>query len=170
MDHLFLSARVLHVVLGVFWAGTLIFNAAFLLPSIRDAGPEGAKVAAGLMRRRFLDIVPIVAGLTVISGLYLYWRVSAGFESGYMGSPIGITYGLGAVAALVALALGVGILRPAMLRAATLSQAAPGLTPKEAEVALASAQALRARAGGVGRVVAWLLGAATVAMAIARYL
>ena len=58
MDLLLLTARLLHVVLGVFWAGALIFTAVFLLPSIRDAGPDGAKVAAGLMRRRFLDVLP----------------------------------------------------------------------------------------------------------------
>ena len=169
MDLLFLSARVLHVVLGVFWAGTLVFNAAFLLPAIRDAGPEGAKVAAGLIRRRFLDILPIMAAVTVLSGLYLYWRVSGGFAAEYMGSAPGIVYGAGSVAALTALALGVGILRPAMLRAAALTQSAAGLAAKEAEQALTTAQALRARAGTVARAIAWLLGAAAVAMSLARY-
>ena len=170
MGLLFLCARVLHVGLGVFWAGTLIFNAAFLLPSMRDAGPEGAKVAAGLMRRRFLDIMPAVAIVTVISGLYMYWRVSGGFASAYMGSPMGITYGMGGAAALVALGFGLGILRPAMVRAAALTQAAAGAESEERDRALKEAQALRLRAGNAGRVVAWLLGAATIAMAIARYL
>jgi hypothetical protein len=122
------------------------------------------------MRRRFLDIMPIVAVVTVLSGLYLYWRVSGGFTPAYMGSAPGIMYGIGGVTALVALALGVGILRPAMLRAAGLTQSTAGLAAKEAEPALATAQALRARAGAVGRVIAWLLGATTVTMALARYL
>ena len=169
MDLLFLSARVLHVVLGVFWAGALVFNAAFLLPAVRDAGPEGAKVAAGLMRRHFLDIMPIVALVTVLSGLYLYWRVSGGFAAEYMGSAPGIVYGTGSVAALTALALGVGILRPSMLRAAALTQSLAGLAAQEAEQALTTAQALRARAGTVARAIAWLLGAAAVAMSLARY-
>jgi hypothetical protein len=170
MDFIFLVARILHVASGVFWAGTLVFSAAFLLPSIRDAGPDGAKVSAGLMRRRFLDIMPVVAALTVLSGFYLYWLASAGFSAAYMSSPMGMTYGVGAIAALGALGLGVGILRPAMLRAAALSQAAAGAPPEERERALNAAQALRARAGAAGQVVAWLLGTTTVAMAIARYL
>ncbi len=169
MDRLFLTARVLHVCLGVFWAGALIFNAAFLFPAMRDAGPDAAKVAAGLMRRRFLNILPVVAGLTVLSGFYLYWRASISFGAAYARSPMGMTYGLGAVAALAALSLGVGIMRPAMLKSAALSQAAAGVGPEERDRALAAAQALRARAGAVGQIVAWLLGAATVAMAIARY-
>ena len=170
MDIFFLFSRVLHVCLGVFWAGTLVFNAAFLLPAMREAGPDGAKVAAGLMRRKFLNIMPIVALVTILSGLYLYWRGSEGFRPAYMGSPIGIAYGLGAVAAVVALGLGVGILRPAMLRASALTQGAATLAPEERERAMATAQALRMRAGSAGVVVAWLLAGATVAMAIARYL
>ncbi|HEX9165475.1 MAG TPA: hypothetical protein VF862_06165 [Gemmatimonadales bacterium] len=170
MDPLFVISRVLHVALGVFWAGTLVFNAAFLLPSIREAGPDGAKVAAGLMRRRFLDIMPVVALVTVLSGLYLYWRVSAGFAPDYMGSAPGITYGVGALAAVVALGFGVGILRPSMLRAAALTQSAAGLAANDAAQALATAQALRARAGAAARAVAWLLAVATVTMALARYL
>ncbi|MGD8278873.1 MAG: hypothetical protein PVH00_12630 [Gemmatimonadota bacterium] len=169
MDVLLICARVLHVFLGVFWAGTLIFIATFMGPSVRDAGPDGAKVMAGLMRRRFLDIMPAAAVLTVLSGLYLYWRVSGGFEPEWMGSAAGMTYGIGAVAALIALGLGLGILRPAMLKAAALGQSVAGAPPEERDRALAAAQALRARAGAVGQVIAVLLAIAVITMAIARY-
>jgi uncharacterized membrane protein len=152
--------RVLHIVLGVFWAGTLIFTAIFLVPAIRDAGPEGAKVMAGLMRRRFLTVLPVVAALTILSGLWLYWFDSNGFQAPFMRSRMGMTLALGALAALIAFVLGVGIVRPAMLKAAALSQ-----DPTQ----LAAAQALRVRAAGFGRVVALLLGVAAAAMAIARY-
>ncbi len=57
-----------------------------------------------------------------------------------------------------------------MLRAAVLTQSAASLSANEAAQALATAQGLRARAGAAGRVVAWLLTAATVTMALARYL
>jgi hypothetical protein len=170
MDHPFLFARLIHIAGGVFWAGAMIFNAAFLLPSMRDAGPDAAKVAAGLMRRRFLDVIPAVAILTILSGLYLFWRVSAGFSPGFVHSPIGMTYALGLVASLTALGFGLGVVRPSMLRAAALSQAAAGLGGPEAAASLATAQALRARAGRAAPVVAWLLVLATVTMAVARYL
>jgi uncharacterized membrane protein len=169
MDVLFLVSRVAHVGLGVFWAGAMIFNAAFLLPAVRDAGPGGAAVAAGLLRRRFTDWMPLAAILTLVSGFYLYWRVSGGFTSAYMGSRMGMVYGTGSVVALVAFVIGVAVMRPAMLRAAALTQGAAQAAAEERERAMAEAQGLRARAGAAGRVVAWLLGAATVAMAIARY-
>jgi hypothetical protein len=55
MSLLVITLRLLHIVLGAFWVGTLIFFALFLIPSVRDAGPDGAKVMAALQRRRFLD-------------------------------------------------------------------------------------------------------------------
>jgi len=170
MDLPFLIARVLHIGLGVFWAGTIFFNTAFLSPSMRDAGPEGASVGAGLMRRRFLDILPAAAILTILSGLYLYWRISAGFSAAWVHTTTGLTYAAGAIAALVALGLGLGILRPAMLQAAALSQSAAAAAPPEREKALLAAQALRVRAAATGQIIAWLLGATTIAMALARYL
>ena len=156
-----LAMRLLHIVLGVFWAGALIFNALFLGPAIRDAGPEGGKVMAALLRRRFLDIMPVVAALSIAAGIWLYWFQSGGFQPAYMRSRMGMTIGFGALAAVLAFGLGVGILRPAMLKAMKLSQDPAQLT---------AAQALRTRAVLMGRVVAALLGLAVAAMAAARYM
>jgi hypothetical protein len=169
VDLLLLTMRLLHVVLGAFWAGTLIFNALFLVPAIRDAGPEGAKVAAGLLRRRFLDIMPIAAALTILSGLWLYWRMSGGFQSAYVRSPTGLTLAFGGLAALSAFAIGVGVMRPATLQAASLAQAAAQVPSPEHDARLAAAQRLRLRAASSGRVVALLLALALGAMALARY-
>jgi hypothetical protein len=169
MDFLLVFMRLLHIVLGVFWAGALIFHALWLIPALRDAGPEGAKVAAGLMRRHFFAILPAVGGLTILSGFWLYWRASLGFQPAYMRSSSGMTYGVGALAAIVALVLGVTVMRPSMLRAAELSQAAGAAPPHERETKLAQAQALRARGAQAARIVALLLAIATGAMAVGRY-
>lgn len=169
MDLPVIVARLLHVGLGVFWAGAIIFNAVYLVPSIRDAGPDGAKVAAGLLQRRFADVMPAVAALTILSGLYLFWRASDGFTPAYLTSPVGLTFGFGAIAAIIGFVFGVGVMRPAMLGAAALSKAAATAAPEQRERMMAQAQALRIRAGGTGKLVAWLLGLSTLAMAVARY-
>lgn len=169
MDLLFLVARVLHVLLGAFWAGALIFNAIFLLPSMRDAGADAAKVAAGLTRRRFIDIMPVVALVTIVTGLYLYWHNSSGFSPAYMHSSIGMTYAFGAVASIVALGLGAGILRPSMKRAGSLTQAMSTMSPEDAARTGAEVQALRAKVGKIGVIVAWLLAFTVITMALGRY-
>ena len=164
-----LIARLLHIVLGAFWVGALIFNAAFLFPAMRDAGPDAAKVGAGLMRRRLFDVLPLVALLTLLSGVWLLWWVSGGFQPEYMRSRPAMVYSLGALAGIVAFALGIGIMRPAMLRAAALSQAAASLSGGERDAQLGKAQALRMRAGVTGRFVAALLTVSIGLMAIGRY-
>jgi len=164
-----LTMRLLHVVLGIFWAGTIVFNALYLQPAMADAGPDGAKVMASLMRRHFLVVMPVVGFVTIVSGLWLYWHVSAGFQADYMGSSTGMAIGVGTIAALAAFAIGVGILRPAMMRAGALSQAAMQAPAPERDAHLATAQALRMRAAIAGRVVAALLTIAAITMAVARY-
>ena len=166
MDSVLLLVRVLHIVSGVFWAGTLMFMAFFLFPSIRDAGPEGGKVVAQLTRRRFTEITPVIALVSILSGFWLYWRASAGFESAYMGSTAGMTYGVGAAAAVLSLIIGLSVVRPSMKRAAALMAASGG---KPDEAAMVQIQRLRGRAGKGGQVVALLLLVAVSAMAVGRY-
>jgi hypothetical protein len=171
MSLLVVTLRLVHIVLGAFWVGTLIFFALFLVPSVRDVGPDGAKVMAALQRRRFLDVMPAVAILTILSGIWLYWRLSAGFSSAWVSSPSGLALGFGGVLAVVAFLIGIGIMRPAALRAAALAQqAATAPEGQERSAQLAIVQQLRGRSVTAGRVVATLLALATALMAVARYL
>jgi len=170
MEFAVLLMRLLHIVLGVFWAGTLMFTAFFLLPSVREAGPDGAKVIAGLMRRRFLTVMPVVAAGSILSGFWLYWKMSVGFQPEYMRSPMGQAFGFGSVTAIVAFILGIKVVRPSMLRAAKLAQEAGAAALAERDTRMAEVQALRSRAGKAGVAVAMLLALTVAAMAVARYL
>lgn len=171
MDALMIVLRLVHVVLGVFWAGTLFFLAWFLIPSVRDAGPDGAKVVQALQQRRFMDILPVVAVLTILSGLILYWRVSGGFQPEWSRSPLGMSLGIGAVAAIIAFVIGAFVMRPATLKAGALTQTLAQLTDASARDARqAEIQRLRLRAARAARWVASLLVLAVVTMAVARYL
>jgi hypothetical protein len=170
MNALLLVMRVVHVLCGVFWAGALIFMALFLTPALRDAGPDGAKVGLGLQQRRLVDVMPLVAVLTVLSGLWLLWHLSGGFQPAFFHSGTGTAISLGAASALVALGIGLAVMRPAMVGAARIAQAAAAAAPGERDAHLAAAQRLRQRAATAGNVIAVLLAIAVVAMALARYL
>jgi uncharacterized membrane protein len=169
MDILLLLARLLHILLGAFWAGTLIFTALFLTPALGDVGPDGAKVMGALARRRFMTVMPIVALVTLLSGFWLYWRLSGGFAAGFMGSRQGQMLGAGAVAALVAWVIGLAVVRPAMMRLGAIGQRAAQLSGAERDAVLAQAQAVRTRSAVASRWVAGLLTLALAAMAVARY-
>lgn len=168
MDLTLILARVLHIVLGVFWAGTVFFNVFFLAPALRDAGPDGAKVAAALMKRGMMAALPIAAILTILSGLYLIFRVSAG-QPGYMGSAPGMTYSIGATAAIIALVIGIIFVRPTMGKMAALGSQVAAAAPEERAAKGAELQALRARATTLHNVVTVLIAVAVLAMAIGRY-
>jgi len=171
MSVTFVIARVLHVVLGVFWAGTLVFNALFLGPAVGEAGPDGAKVMGGIIRRRFMDIMPLVALVTILTGLWMYWQHAGGFRGGWAGSPMGIGFGSGGVLAIIAFVIGVAILRPAMSQIGQLAaRAGQSADAAERETLMSQVAALRKRATTAGRWVAALLAVATALMGIARYL
>ena len=150
-----LLARLVHIVVGVFWAGTVIFNAWLLAPALRDIGPDAGKVMGALARRGMLVILPVTGILTILSGLWLYWHASVGFDPAYMRSRPGMVYGLGMASTIIAFLVGIIVVRPMM---AKLPTAEP-----------AEAQKIRARAGSMTLVVAVLVGVTVICMAVGRY-
>jgi hypothetical protein len=171
MDVGMLVLRLFHVGLGVFWAGTMLFFVFLLEPSIREAGPEGGKVVQALMRRGYLNIMPVVALLTILSGVDLLRRASGGFNADWMGSAEGMTFLVGSVAAILALVTGVTVMRPSALRMTSLMQAmGQAQAGPEKERLGAEVAGLRQRMTTGGRVIAVLLIIAVATMAVARYL
>lgn len=171
MSPLMVTLRLLHIVLGVFWAGTLIFVATYLVPSVREAGPDGVKVMGAIQRRRFLDVMPAVAAVTILSGLWLYWLLSGGFNWNWVMSPMGLALGTGGVLAIVAFTIGVVVMRPATLRAGAISRhMASALEGPERDSLQQQVKQLRMRSAAAGRAVAVLLFLTTALMAVARYL
>jgi uncharacterized membrane protein len=165
-----LVLRLLHIICGVYWAGTLMFLATLLQPSVAEAGPDGARVTQALMRRRFLEIIPVMAILTILTGIELYRRASGNFSMDWISSGPGMSLTIGGIAALVAFTIGMSTLRPAAKRAGPLAQKAQGLPEgAEREALMAEVQRLRRRMAVGGRVVASLLLVAVVGMAAFRY-
>lgn len=162
--------RLVHILCGVYWAGALIFIATMLEPSIRAAGESGAGVMPALVHRRFLTIMPIIAALTILSGIDLMRRDSAGFSSEWFSSPLGATLTVGAALALVAFVIGVGVMRPTVLRMGRLAREAAQTPDGGGEARQAEIAVLRRRSVLSGRAVAALLAATVIAMAIARYM
>jgi hypothetical protein len=163
--------RLVHISLGVFWAGAMLFVVIFLEPSVREAGPDGAKVMQGIMRRRYLNWMPLFAGLTILSGLALMHHASVGFTGVWVTAPVGLSLMTGGVAAIVAFIIGVFVMRRSVLKAAGLN-AALQKNPDDPnrDATMAVIHALRHRARIAGRWVAGLLSIAVVTMAVARYL
>lgn len=162
--------RITHVLFGVFWVGTAIFNAAFLLPTVRALGPAGGAVMQEIAAKRKLPVYFLISGiLTVLSGFGLYWHDSAGFTNGFMRSAGGMTFGAGGALALITLLFGIFVITPTAIRASKLGAAiAAGKKPPSPEQA-AEMQGLQAKLGTTAMVAAALLTLTTIGMAVARY-
>jgi uncharacterized membrane protein len=165
-----LILRLVHILTGVFWAGTIFFMALYLEPSARAAGPDAAKVMGGIQKRGLMTVLPIIALLTILSGIDLYRRASVGFQPAWVHSRIGLTLGIGAVASIVALTIGFFVMRPATMAAGRLAANLP-TTSDDAERRRMQAQIeqLRTRSRTALRIVAALLGVAVITMAVGRY-
>ena len=161
--------RILHVGLGVFWAGTIFFFASYLDSAIRAGLPASAVVPQYLMQRKFMIVLPITALVTILSGLAMYWRDSGGMASEWTRSHQGLTLGIGGLAGIIAFIIGVGVLRSAQMRMMALGSQMQTAEGAEKERMGGEVAALRARATGALRAVAAFLGIAVLSMAVARY-
>jgi hypothetical protein len=157
MDWLMIVLRLIHVGGGAMWVGMMAFMTFYLTPALAEAGPqESGKLMAALQKQRIMIVMPVIALLTIGSGLWMMMRLYGG-PGNIAASRMGMALNLGATAAILAFLIGIVFMRPLMMRAMAATDPAV-------------AQKLRARGAMLSNVVARLLMFALGAMAVARYL
>jgi hypothetical protein len=162
----FLAIRVVHVVLGAFWVGAVLFAALFLDPVVRELGPVGGRVMGILQRRGYVKTMLAVGVTTVLTGVYLLWRISGGFSADYMGMRAGILLSSGGLAAILALVVGSTVTRPTAAKLGAIASRVAGTgAPPSADDA-AQIAVLQRRMTVALRTVAVLLLVALAAMAL----
>ena len=170
MDPLLIVLRVVHVAGAIFWAGAILFVVHFLEPAVRDAGPAGTKVMQALRKRRHLEVVPVTAFLTLLSGYGLFWMTFGRPLPGPEASGPELALGLGGFASLVAFVIGITSLRPSALRIGALGPRLAEASGDEKARIEEEIGRLRARMRRSGKWVVRLLGVAILTMAVGRYL
>ena len=171
MDTYMVVLRIVHILAGVFWVGAALTTLLFIQPTAREVGPAAGPFMMHLAgKKRLVDFVLSAAGLTVLAGLLMYWRVSDGLAGNWIGSAPGITLTIGALAAIAAFVLGLTIVRPTLMATLAIGRevAAGGGSPTPEQAA--QLQALQRRGTAVGKAIVPLLVVAVIAMAAARYL
>jgi uncharacterized membrane protein len=168
---LFIAARLLHILAGIFWVGSVMTSVFFLEPSAAAVGGAGDRVLAHIITRRRLTTVMAAAAITAVAaGAFLYWTDSGGLRLEWITSHTGLTFTAGAIAALTAFALAALFLKPGFDRLAALA-AQSGLADsmEGSEAARQQAEELQARLRPASLVQVALLVVAAAAMATARY-
>jgi uncharacterized membrane protein len=170
MDAYMVVLRIVHILAGIFWVGSALVIFLFLQPAAREVGPAAGPLMTSLaQKKRLPDVTLGAAGLTILAGLLMYWRVSGGFDQDWIGTAFGVAITIGALCAIAAVVLGASIVRPSMVKAGAIAQAAAAAGGPTAEQG-AEIQALQQRVRATGNVIIPLLVLAVVAMASARYL
>lgn len=158
---LILLARAIHILGGVFWAGSTFLLTWVIFPIGAQHAADGAGRWVGMIGRKAGPISGISALLTVLSGVYLMLVLHPGDRSAS-----GIVLQAGAVAAVLSFFVGFFVGRPAGQKLVQLVEQQSS-TPSSAE--LAQRASLQKRAAISSRLTAALLGLAVLAMALFRY-
>ena len=153
-----------HVVCASIWIGVSFFVGWFLMPALQDAGPDAGKVMLAVQKRGWMRVFPVIATLTVLTGVWMYRP--------YMGDSgnAAMLLGIGGVLGIVAYVIGVGVVSRSMIKATALVASSASFPdgPQKA-AAMASIRQLRHRALTFARVVSLLVILSAVLMTIAAY-
>ena len=116
--------RIVHIVTGVIWVGSLFVVVVFVQPSAATLGSAGAPFMSELRRRRFVDVVFIDALFTVVAGSFLYWRDWHTVPSfgDWIGSSFGAALTVGALLAISGLGVAASVTRPTIGRLVSLGK------------------------------------------------
>ena len=171
MDTYMVVLRIVHILAGVFWVGAALTTLLFIQPTAREVGPAAGPFMMHLAgRKRLIDFVLSAAGLTVLAGLLMYWRVSGGLDADWLSSAPGVSLTIGALCAITALAVGGSVVRPGIMATLAIGRevAARGGAPTPEQAA--QMQAIQRRSIAAGKAIVPLLIVAVIGMAAARYL
>ena len=163
--------RIIHIGGGIVWVGGMTIMAVFIMPVLAGLGPAAGPVMAGINQKKFPVIMPIIAILTILSGLRLLMIDSANFEGAYFQSPVGRTFATAGGIAIVAFFFGLALVRPAMMKAVSLGQQMATATDEATKSRLASEMAVVRKKGALGNMIVFvLLILAALGMSVARYM
>src|SRR5687768_6728155 len=154
--------RLVHILGGILWVGTGLFSTFFLMPALGRISPAAAGPLMGaLQQRHMFTVFPIVAVLTILSGIRLLHIVSGGFAPSYFDSRTGQTFLWSGIASIVAFMLGIFVARPIGIRTGALAASIATLPEEQRAARMAEVERLKRRGAVVSMTaMVLLIGAA----------
>jgi uncharacterized membrane protein len=164
--------RLLHILAGIFWVGSVTLLVRFVSPAANELGPAAGPMMANLvLKRRVVRALLGGAAVTVVAGGFVYWHDWQAYGSfgDFVSSRFGFALTIGGLLAIAGMAVGASIVRPSLEGAVSLGVkiAETGQPPSPEDAA--RLQALRTRARTASQTVWVLVLIAAALMATARY-
>jgi hypothetical protein len=167
---LFLSLRAAHVLLAAVWVGATVFTSFLLMPVIESSGPAGGQLMQGLERKGMTAFFAALGGTTVLTGIYLFWRFTGGFDPEVSRSHAGMAFGIGGVAGIVAVIIGGSVTGRSSRKMLALMEQLPKASEAQKGGLLREADTLRQRMKSFGAIVLLLQVIALLLMAVGHYI
>jgi hypothetical protein len=163
--------RLVHIISGIFWVGTVFIIAWFLLPANRTTGQAGMVMMQELMVKRKLSIYLTLAMLlTILSGLTMYGRMIMVTHGEWASSMMARVLGFGALCGIVGGAIGGSVSKATGMKMAAIGKAIQDSGQPPTEAQRAEIATIQSKMEKMMSFVVILLILAVAAMASARYL
>ena len=166
---LFLLIRAAHVLLAALWVGATFFITYFLFPTLQETGPAGGPIMGALMRRKLPAFQASLGGITVLTGFYLYYRFTGGFDATLSGTRPAMVFGTGGLCGLAALIIGGAVVSKNARKMSELGVRLATASDAERPALAAQMATHRSRASAAARIVIILQMIAVVLMAVGHY-
>jgi uncharacterized membrane protein len=164
-----LILRILHIGFGIFWAGSVFSFVLFIAKAVKASGPDGGKFMQQLGKTGYPIAVMITAIISILAGILLIAKLSAGFEPVWFSTAYAKVVTTGGVLAIIAFIIGFTINRPAAARIMAISNAIAKAGGPPTPGQIQELTNLRNRLFTGSNIIAVLLLFAVIAMSIFRY-
>jgi hypothetical protein len=167
---LFLTVRAVHVLLAAIWVGSVAVMVFFVMPALKETGTAGGPMVAALARRGLNAFMAALGGLAVLTGFYLYWRLTGGFDPALSATHGAMVFGTGGIAGLISLIIGGAVVGRNMKRMEELGGKAMALPEGSERTRLMNeSNSARDRGTAGARIVLALQVIALICMAVGHY-
>lgn len=170
MDVVFVFTRTLHIVLAAIWFGAVVVNIFFLTPSVRETKAAGGQVMSAMMGRGYVTFLQAISGIVTLTGFYLYWKLTLGFDPAASGSMPARVIGVGVITGFIASIVGpLFVGRSIKSVSRIMAKAAPLADGAEKSALLQQAGALQAKSILWSKIVLVLMTISLITMSIGHY-
>ena len=125
--------RLLHVLFGVFWVGSVFFTVLILKPRLAKLGPNFEKPVMGALMPRVVPAMFTSAIIVFVTGSIITFNMRAGDLGSLLTTGWGLMISLGIVATLAAISVGLGGLTPTGIKMGKISGQLNGQPPTPAQ-------------------------------------
>lgn len=142
----------------------------FVMPAFKETGPAAGPMMGAIARKGLNVFMAALGGFVVLTGFYLYWRLTGGFDPALSATHGAMVFGTGGIAGLISVIVGGAVVGRNMKRMEESGAKATAL-PEGPERARLMSESNAARDRGIAgaRIVFVLQMVALVCMAVGHY-